>query len=136
MRKTISKSLIIVLVCVIVVQTWQTIKYLPIIERYKQEIQTANELQILYANNEYLSDFDKNASKYNGQVYREGSVITSLAKEGINPGRVVIENASVGTTLVSINGVEKEIYGGNEIVENLLNTDEIKVIRGSIIIHN
>lgn len=135
MRKTISKYLIILLSCLLVVELVLMYLYFPQIEKYKKELQASQEIELVY-NNQYLSTEDQEASKYTGKVYREGSTITSLSEEKVNPGIVKFENMSLTEAIILVNGQEYKIEGNGRIELELPNDVNIKVLSGTIIMYN
>lgn len=135
MRKTISKYLIILLSCLLVVELVLMYLYFPQIENYKKELQASQEIELVY-NNQYLSTDDQEASGYTGNVYREGSTITNLSEEKVNPGIVKIENISLTEASILVNDNEYQIEANSHIELELPNEVEIKVISGTIIMYN
>ena len=109
--------------------------YFPQIENYKKELQASQEIELVY-NNQYLSTEDQEASRYTGNVYREGSTITNLSEEKVNPGIVKLENVSLTEARILVNGREYQIEGNGRIELELPNDVNIKVLSGAIIMYN
>lgn len=135
MRKTMSKYIIILLSCLLVVELVLMYLYFPKIENYKKELQASQEIELVY-NSQYLSTEDQEASRYTGNVYREGSAITNLSEEKVNPGIVKLENMSLTEARILVNGKEYQIEGNGRIELELANDVNIKVLSGAIIMYN